>query len=414
MSNDQYHTFLSYNREDKAIVEELAHRLKQAGIRVWLDKWNLMPGTSWQPAIEEALAVCNTCTVCIGPSGLGPWQNEEMRAAIRRRVNDKSGEFRVIPVLLPGTQRPERSRLPTFLSGTTWVEFRNSLDEEDAFRGLVWGIKGTKPKLDSEQVLYEGVCPYRGLQTFQTEHTAFFFGREALTEWLRHELRPAPTSAMENRFLAIIGASGSGKSSLAHAGLVPAIKRGELDNSHEWPIVSLRPGHDPVESLAVALFADSEIGKSMSSVSALMSEIISDERTLHLMTRVSLHSTPETRRVVVLIDQFEEIFTLCNNDSHRKAVIENLLYASSVAHGRTVVVLTMRADFYSKCAEYSSLAAALSDHQVLVGPLTEEELHRAIECPAQLVGCELEAGLTELLVQDVMNQAGALPLLQHA
>jgi hypothetical protein len=94
--------------------------------------------------------------------------------------------------------------------------------------------------------------------------------------------------------------------------------------------------------------------------------------------------------------------------------VANLLYAAKVAQGRTLVILTMRADFYGKCAANAELAAALSDHHVLVGPMTDDELRRAIDRPAQLVGCEFDAGLVDLLVQEVRNQPGALPLLQHA
>jgi hypothetical protein len=126
MNGPRFHTFLSHNSADKPAVEELARRLTREGIEPWLDKWNLIPGDPWQQAIEEALNTCATCTVFIGPSGIGPWQNAEMRAAIDRRVSQ--GNFRVIPVVLPGGQRDERSSLPTSLVQTTWVEFRNSLD----------------------------------------------------------------------------------------------------------------------------------------------------------------------------------------------------------------------------------------------------------------------------------------------
>src|SRR4029077_9023816 len=96
------------------------------------------------------------------------------------------------------------------------------------------------------------------------------------------------------------------------------------------------------------------------------------------------------------------------------ALVANLLYAAKAAQGLTLVILTMRADFYGKCAANAELAAALSDHNFLVGPMTDDELRRAIERPAQLVGCEFDAGLVDLFVQDVRNQPGALPLLQHA
>ena len=118
-----FHVFLSHSSADKPAVEELARRLAKEGIQAWLDKWNLIPGGPWQPAIEKALAESETCAVFLGLSGFGPWQNEEMRAAIDRRVCDTGRRFRVIPVLLPAAERPERSSLPTFLAATTWVEF---------------------------------------------------------------------------------------------------------------------------------------------------------------------------------------------------------------------------------------------------------------------------------------------------
>ena len=116
----------------------------------------------------------------------------------------------------------------------------------------------------------------------------------------------------------------------------------------------------------------------------------------------------------MLVDQFEEVFTLCNDEAERRDFIANLLHAATVAGGRTIVVLTMRADFYPRCASYADLAAALSDHQVLVGPMTEDELRRAIDRPARLAGLEPEPGLVELLVDDIRGRAGALPLLQFA
>src|SRR5258707_15501672 len=104
-----------------------------------------MASDSWQSAIEKALVESETCAVFVGPSGLGPWQNEEMRAAIDRRVRDSGKRFRVIPVLLPGAELAERSSLPTFLSATTWGEFHNSLDDPAPFHRLVCGISGPLP-----------------------------------------------------------------------------------------------------------------------------------------------------------------------------------------------------------------------------------------------------------------------------
>ena len=98
----RYRAFLSHNSADKPAVEELARRLEKVGISCFLDKWHLIPGDPWQPALEDALEQSATCVVFCGPSGLGPWQNEEMRAAIAQRVSDPTRAFRVVPVLLPG------------------------------------------------------------------------------------------------------------------------------------------------------------------------------------------------------------------------------------------------------------------------------------------------------------------------
>jgi hypothetical protein len=131
----RFHVFLSHSSADKPTVEELARRLAKEGIETWLDKWNLIPGDPWQPALEKALADSETCAVFVGPSGFGSWQNEEMRAAIDRRVHGSGRRFRVIPVLLPDAKRAERSSLPTFLTATMWVEFTDSLDDPIAFTG---------------------------------------------------------------------------------------------------------------------------------------------------------------------------------------------------------------------------------------------------------------------------------------
>jgi tetratricopeptide (TPR) repeat protein len=409
-----FHVFLSHSSADKPAVEELARRLAKEGIQGWLDKWHLIAGAPWQPAIEKALAESETCAVFVGPSGVGPWQNEEMRAAIDQRVRESARCFRVIPVLLPGAERAERSSLPTFLAATTWVEFRDLLDDADAFHRLVCGIRGVEPGPSPGQAIYEGQCPYRGLRAFDVEDAPFFFGREALVQWLLNEVRPATEGQPVNRFLAILGASGSGKSSVARAGLVLALKYDGIAGSSRWPVAILRPGPDPVESLAVALSRAVNVGQGASALADLIAELQRSEKALHLVARQSLPENAPDMRVVVLVDQFEEVFTLCDKEELREMLVRNLLYAAKVVQGQTLVILTMRADFYAKCAANAGLAAALSDHHCLVGPMTEDELRRAIERPMQLVGCELEAGLVGLLLQDVRRQPGALPQLQHA
>lgn len=139
----QQDVFLSHNSADKPTVETLAKKLIDAGLDPWLDKWNLIPGEPWQEGLEEALHACQTVAIFLGPGGISPWENEEMRSALEERVQDKSR--RVIPVLLPGAPDPEDQLLPRFLRRLTWVDFRNGLDDDNAFRQLVSGIKGVAP-----------------------------------------------------------------------------------------------------------------------------------------------------------------------------------------------------------------------------------------------------------------------------
>jgi tetratricopeptide (TPR) repeat protein len=406
----RFDVFLSHATPDKPLVEELARRLVRANLKPWLDTWNLIPGTAWQPEIEAALDACAACAVIIGPGGLGPWHHEEMRLAIDQRVGDRQRPFRVIPVLLPGVERPERSKLPGFLVATTWVEFRQTLDDPEAFHRLVCGIRGVEPGAGPGGAAFEGQNPYRGLELFDVAHAPLFFGREALTEWLLDALRRQPSGA-EGRFLAIVGASGSGKSSLARAGLMAAIKDGKLDGSAAWPRAICRPGPEPFRSLATGLTALAP-GSIAPVVFDRLQGRKDGERSLHVAAGLVLGEPPRAQRLFVLVDQFEEVFTTCVDEAQRRDLIANLLHAATVAGGRTIVVLTMRADFYPRCAAHADLAAALSDHQVLVGPMTDDELRRAIERPARLAGLEPEPGLVELLVEDVRGRPGALPLLQ--
>ena len=419
---DHYDVFLSHSGPDKPAVEELAKRLIEKGIKPFLDKWNLIPGDPWQEALEEALIKSTACAVFIGPGGFSPWHNEEMRAAVEHRVSGSRGGYRVIPVVLPGASRPGEEGLPRFLLRTTWVKFSRTLDDGEAFHNLVCGIRGIPPGPGQGKGIFEGECPYRGLEPFRPEHAPFFFGRKAQIDWLlENRLAPIARSGPARRFLTILGPSGSGKSSLALAGLVPALRAGKVDGSLTWPIALLRPGYDLFENLTFELSKLKDLAGSGPALLARTCEYLrvrdfgDDPRALHIFARYALDGAPAARRLVVLVDQFEEVFTLCpaEREPTRRAFIDTLLHAATVVGGPVLVLLTMRVDFLGKCASYPALAAALSDGQELVGPMSEDELRLAIERPAFLVGCELEPGLTERLLHDVEGQPGALPLLQY-
>lgn len=155
-----YDVFLSHNAMDKEAVEALARRLTdEAGVKPWLDKWNVVPGEGWQEKTEQALDDARACAVFLGPNGMGPWQHEEMRAALLKRV--ERNDFRVIPVLLPGADSPARAKVPSFLFLMAWVNFNvpAGLNDEEALHQLVAGIRGVPPgplRTSLRQVLADG------------------------------------------------------------------------------------------------------------------------------------------------------------------------------------------------------------------------------------------------------------------
>jgi hypothetical protein len=151
-----FHAFLSHNGADKSLVERLAEELEKRGLACWLDKWNLIPGDPWQPAIEEALAQCDTCVVFFGPLGLGPWHNEEMRLALQQRVNSRERKLRVLPVILPGGQRAKESDVPGFLQGTTWSSFVSPLMRRMSSTGWCAASKASRLGVDREPPSWKG------------------------------------------------------------------------------------------------------------------------------------------------------------------------------------------------------------------------------------------------------------------
>ena len=404
-----FDVFLSHNGADKDAVLEIARRLRDVGIRAFLDIWHLVPGEPWQEALEDALDRSRSCAVFLGPTGFGPWENEEMRVALSRRVRDD--EYRVIPVLLPGAELPNRGKLPAFLSRVTWADFRSGLDDAEAFDRLVSGVRGLAPLTGADlgdAVAPDNiVCPFRGLEVFDEAHAEFFFGREALTQHLVEQLRA-------DRFLAVLGPSGSGKSSVVRAGLIPAIRRGALLGSSDWDVLIVRPGPNPMEALATRLVElTGAKGDAVGTQASILDALKRDERGLHTVVQLATEGNASDDRVVLLVDQFEEVFTLVADDKERTRFVASLLHASSVAGGPTVVVMTMRADFFGKCAAIPGLAARLSERDVLVAPMDETELRAAMIQPAEKVGLQFEKGLVDTILEDLGDEPGSLPLLQH-
>ncbi|SDP19273.1 nSTAND1 domain-containing NTPase [Actinacidiphila guanduensis] len=242
-------------------------------------------------------------------------------------------------------------------------------------------------------------CPYVGLSPFEAADADRFFGRERLTDDLEGRIR-------SHRFVAVFGASGSGKSSLLRAGLIPRVSGG---GEASWAALVLTPGPHPFEECAARLAA-----LSGSSAVALHDDLRANPRALHLTAlQLLAQQRPETELLLV-VDQFEEIFTLCADADERAAFIASLLTAAGAANSRTRVVLGVRADFYAACSQHADLVGAIQDSQLLVGPMTTDELRRAVTQPAVQADSTVEGPLLARVVAEATGQAGVLPLVSHA
>ncbi|MEU5689245.1 nSTAND1 domain-containing NTPase [Streptomyces venezuelae] len=241
--------------------------------------------------------------------------------------------------------------------------------------------------------------PYVGLAAFQPEDADWFFGREQLTEDLVTRIR-------SRRFLAVFGASGSGKSSLLRAGVLPRVREEDTLGRN---VVLLAPGTHPLEACAARLARVSG-----DSATALHSDLSGDPRALHLTALKALAGRPDGVELLLVVDQFEEVFTLCSDIRERTQFITALLTAAQAPDSRTRVVLGVRADFYARCAQHPGLVEALRDAQLLVGPMTTDELRRAISRPAARAGCTVEGALLARVIADATGRSTVLPLVSHA
>ncbi|HEX9924605.1 MAG TPA: protein kinase [Anaerolineae bacterium] len=246
--------------------------------------------------------------------------------------------------------------------------------------------------------------PYKGLQAFQIADERDFFGREKSTQKLLSRLGQ---DGDFSRFLAVVGPSGSGKSSLVRAGLIPALWRGDLPGSERWYITDFIPGAHPLDELEVAL-----IQVAANRPENLAEQLARDERGLVRAAQIILPD--DDSELVIVIDQFEEVFTLVEHEADRTHFLDLLQHAVTTPRSRVRLVITLRADFYDRPLQYPDFGELVRSRMETVLPLNAGELEQAIVGPAQRVGVRFEEGLVAAIVADINYQPGALPLLQFA
>ncbi|WSQ10785.1 hypothetical protein OG604_25230 [Streptomyces sp. NBC_01231] len=304
------------------------------------------------------------------------------------------------------------------------AETETETGEESSARGRASSVAG-------------GVCPYRGLASYRQQDSGWFFGRERSTRALVAQLRAAePTGGL----VMLVGASGAGKSSLLNAGLVTAVRDGALsdESGPTRPVLQLVPGADPLKELIRRVPELTGVDFDTAQSPAFAGSV------REAFAEWARRAAPSGGRPVVIVDQFEETFTLCSDEAERQAFVQVLHAASMPCASKpssstpssstpagpdapgsgpapVLVVLGIRADFYEQCLGHPELADALQHRHMVLGPLTATELREAVTGPAKAVGLELEPGLAELIVREVSadgprgaHHVGALPLLSHA
>ncbi len=257
------------------------------------------------------------------------------------------------------------------------------LEQFDALCEEVADVSSTALAFGKAPPAHDATCPFPGLQAFRGDESRFFFGRDALIDRLERELQAAP-------FLAVLGQSGSGKSSAVLAGLVPRMMRARPG----LVAVTLVPGAEPTARLAQAL-----------TDAGLVSALARASQPRRRKGR-SADATP----AVLVVDQLEEAFTLCADADRRAQFFAQLLALSD----ELPVVVTMRADFLGEVAPHVDLRTAIERHQVIVAPMTPTEMRAAIEQQAAAVGLRFDGDLMATILADVQAEPGAMPLLQHA
>ncbi|MFB8791317.1 MAG: CHAT domain-containing protein [Potamolinea sp.] len=273
------------------------------------------------------------------------------------------------PLLLPKLKLQAQKLAHTLEADTTALsqqannERSQALEEVNNLCQEVLDLSFNSLALGKQPPIYDSRCPFLGLYPFRVENHEFFFGREALIAQLEQQLT-------KHKFLAIFGASGSGKSSVVLAGLIPFLQKKQSD----LVMVYLTPSSNPIQQLEVIL--------------------------PQLQNQTS----------IIVIDQFEELFTLCTDQSLRLEFIQKFL----ILVKEQLVVITMRADFWGECASYPELKELMQSRQELIGPMDSTELRKAMELQAIQVGLRFEASLSNSILDDVQGEPGAMPLLQHA
>jgi tetratricopeptide (TPR) repeat protein len=407
--------FLSYNDEDKIQVDSIKQFLQGKGFKSFSNKESLTLGITGLDGIKQALKKAQAVIVCFGKQGLEPLQEQELLLALSEQASDLNGQMggetngkplTVIPLLLPGAET-KLSRLKPLLNKP--INLITGVENETELVRLENIIKTHADLLSLVEI-----CPYKALNSFREEDGLLFFGREQLS----HELLE---KVANNNLVAVVGASGSGKSSVVKAGLFPLIRK----IYPNWATITFTPGETPWFNLTkelLYLWDNKLIGRELfekaKEYAKKLTELKPDKLFPELLledwcNEILLSLSPKNQLIIVL-DQFEELFNPAI-EKQSKEFIKNLLKIVSTQDSKVKVILTLRADFYGKIVGFNpELSNKVLQGQLNVPPMRLEELREAIEKPANNVGLKFQKDLVDKILSEVVGQEGSLPLLEFA
>lgn len=330
-------------------------------------------------------------------------------------ATDVFGATAVLWRVLTGQAPPENHDLENSIASVAarWRKFMRqgmATDSDQRFSSMVaWkssaieilGIGATKPSGVAGDRYEVETCPYQGLVAFQTRDADRFYGRDELVLRLVERLR-------SNHILVVGGASGSGKSSLVRAGLIPALSNGALPDSARWPHIVFTPGSDPLKELEYQLRRTLE--NLPGDIGDMDFSRQDDDRWRRMADRIS----DVTGGILICIDQFEEIFTFDHDQKTLDRIFTVLSSIADPSESLCRLIFIIRADFYGSSSRFPWLAEVITKNQVLVGPLSRSELHKAITEPARHSNLRLDEDLVEAVLEEVGTTSSTLPLVSHA
>ena len=413
--------FISYSSANRPFVLALIRDLQARGVVVWIDQQGLVPGTpDWEQSLRDAIRAAASVLLIASPaSRQSRYVKDELRIAeMYKQV--------VYPIWIEGNEWMDV--IPMGWGGTQSIDARGNryataLDE------IVHVLATTVPYASPVEIPTTSIVtpklepetitpprnPYKGLKAFADEDAGDFFGRDKLVNELVEALRLILIINNDMpRFMAVIvGLSGSGKSSVVMAGLLPKLHNGALPGSDKWVYLNpMVPSKHPLEQLTVA-FSGVMAERTMDMIREELDN--NSARGLHLLARRAANITkrPDTRLVLV-IDQFEELFTLTTDENERQHFINLLVNAVTEPHGTVVAILTLRADFYDRPMQYAQLGKLVEAGGKSVLPMDLDDLRAVIEKPAALPDVHLtfDDGLVGDLLFEVRGESAPLPLLQ--